>query len=190
MLYFLKYLHALGISLLGMTYVAHVFRAFAAMLLASSLTACGALGYLSDKVSSATDAMLGLNEPAAPDWSALLLVAAKGARDDRAATVDVVCVSDKNLSQTLSKTAAKDWFDNTDNLLATYAGKINVIRREIVPQQSLVISREALADCIGLTAHLFVDYTSDGLHAVNLDMSANGYKVFLDKSQFHITLTE
>jgi len=96
----------------------------------------------------------------------------------------------KNLSQTLSKTAAKDWFDNTDNLLATYAGKINVIRREIVPQQSLVISREALADCIGLTAHLFVDYTSDGLHAVNLDMSANGYKVFLDKSQFHITLTE
>jgi hypothetical protein len=173
-----------------MKYVLYILKTFAVVLIASSLTACGALGFLSDKVSSATEAMLGLNEPAAPDWSSLLLVAAKSARDDSAATVDVVCVSDKDLSQILEKTAAKNWFDNKDNLSATYAGKINVLRREIVPQQSLLISSEALADCVGLTAHLFVDYTSDGLHAVNLDMSANGYKVFLEKSQFHVTLTE
>ena len=173
-----------------MKHTVYAFKWLAALLLAASLSACGALSYLSNQVRAATDAMLGLNEPGPPDWDSVLLVAVKGARGDSAATVDLVCVSDGELSQALMKTTAKNWFDNKDSLLATYAGNINVLRREIVPQQSLLMTRDDLLSCSGLTAHLFVDYTSNGLHAANLDMSAQGYKVFLEKSQFRVLATD
>lgn len=170
-----------------------IFNAVLGLALVTSLAGCSVLDFVKDKVASVAsvaESALGLKEPGPPKWSMLRLVAEKGAFDDTAAAADLVCITDEKLSATFSKTAAKIWFDNKENLLATYAENLTLISREIVPQQTLLISEEELESCVGFTAHLFVNYRSDGLHALTLDMSTPGYTVELGKSQFKATVSE
>jgi len=167
-----------------------IFNAVLGLTLVTSLAGCSVLDFVKDKVASVAESALGLKEPGPPKWSMLRLVAERGAFDDTAAAADLVCITDEKLSATFSKTAAKIWFDNKENLLATYAENLTLISREIVPQQTLLISEEELESCVGFTAHLFVNYRSDGLHALTLDMSTPGYTVELGKSQFKATVSE
>ena len=161
-------------------------RMVAASLL-MTLSGCAMVGGVANVVASSTANLFSATPTAAfLDWKAMTLVAAPDVNQNSPLALDLVFVRDQaTLDKLLTLPAAK-WFASKDELQKTYPNTMTVRSWEMVPQQVLQLSEEALGSPRVAGMVLYADYLTPGDHRARLPLTREAFLINLDSRSFSV----
>ena len=161
-------------------------RACAALALGAA-SGCAMVGGVANVVASSTANLFsGTPGPSFLDWKAITLVAAPDVNQNSPLALDLVLGRDQaTLDKLLTLPAAK-WFASKDELQKTYPNSLTVRSWELVPQQVLQLSDEALGSPRVAGMLLFADYLSPGEHRAQLPLTREAFLVELGARSFAV----
>jgi type VI secretion system protein len=150
-----------------------------------TLHGCGVVGGVANVVASSTANLFsGSPGPSFLDWKAMTLVAAPDVNQNSPVALDLVFVRDQaTLDKLLTLSAAK-WFASKEDLLKTYPNTFTVLNWELVPQQVLQLSEEALGSPRVAGMLLYANYLSVGEHRAQLPLGRQSFLVELGERGF------
>jgi type VI secretion system protein len=138
-----------------------------------TISGCAMVGGMANVVASSTANLFSATPTASfLDWKAMTLV--------------LVFVRDQaTLDKLLTLPAAK-WFASKEELQKTYPNTMTVRSWELVPQQVLQLSEEALGSPRVAGMVIFADYLSPGDHRARLPLTREAFLVNLDSRSFSV----
>jgi type VI secretion system protein len=150
-----------------------------------SLNGCGVVGGVANVVASSTANLFsGSPGPSFLDWKAMTLVAAPDLNQNSPLALDLVFVRDPaTLDKLLTLPAAK-WFSSKEELMKTYPDTFTVRNWELVPQQVLQLSEEALGSPRVAGMLLYANYLSTGEHRAQLPLGRQAFLIELGERSF------
>ena len=111
-------------------------------------------------------------------------MAAPDVNQNSPVALDLVFVRDQaTLDKLLTLSAAK-WFASKEDLLKTYPNTFTVLNWELVPQQVLQLSEEALGSPRVAGMLLYANYLSVGEHRAQLPLGRQSFLVELGERGF------
>ncbi len=152
-----------------------------------TISGCAMVGGMANVVASSTANLFSATPTASfLDWKAMTLVAAPDVNQNSPLALDLVFVRDQaTLDKLLTLPAAK-WFASKEELQKTYPNTMTVRSWELVPQQVLQLSEEALGSPRVVGMVIFADYLSPGDHRARLPLTREAFLVNLDSRSFSV----
>lgn len=180
---------------LGRTGITREAYGFASRRLAMGLFALAGLLPLvagCSAIKSATESVTGLfsEKPKPPSWRKVVFDATADANLNTPVAVDIVFVRDAEMIATLSGTPASKWFASRNDMARSFPQSLSVLKLEVVPKQTLVVTERQLQQYEGLAAILFADYATPGEHRQRLNMKAKSLVIRLGPRGFNATEVE
>jgi type VI secretion system protein len=152
-----------------------------------AVSGCAMVGGVANVVASSTANLFsGTPGPSFLDWKAITLVAAPYANQNSPLAVDLVFVRDAATLEKLLTLPAAKWFASKEELLKTYPNTMTIKSWELVPQQVLQLSEEALGSPRVAGMVLFADYLSPGDHRAQLPLARDAFLVELGVRSFSV----
>lgn len=116
----------------------------------------------------------------------MTLVAAPDVNQNSPLALDLVFVRDPAALEKLLTMPAAKWFTSKDEILRTYPNAITIKSWELVPQQVLQLSEEALGSPRVTGMVLFADYIAPGDHRAQLPLGSAAFLVDLGARSFSV----
>ncbi len=152
-----------------------------------STSGCAMVGGIANVVASTTANLLsGPPGPSFLDWKDITLVAAADVNQNSPLALDLVFVNDSSALEKLLTMPAAKWFASKDELLKTYPNALTIKSWELVPQQVLHLSEEALGSPRVAGMVLFADYLTPGDHRAQLPLGRVVFLVDLNARSFSV----
>jgi len=152
-----------------------------------SLSGCAMIGSMANVVASSTaNLFTGTPGPSFLDWKAMTLVAASDVNQNSPLALDLVFVRDPAALEKILTMPAAKWFASKDEILKTYPNAITIKSWELVPQQVLQLSEEALGSPRVTGMVLFADYIAPGDHRAQLPLGSSAFLVDLGARSFSV----
>lgn len=152
-----------------------------------SACGCSMLGGVANVVASSTANLFsGTPGPSFLDWKAITMVAAPDLNQNSPLALDLVFVRDPATLEKLLTLPATKWFASKDELMKTYPNAMTVKSWELVPQQVLQLSEEALGSPRVAGMVLFADYLNPGDHRAQLPLAREAFLVDLGARSFSV----
>jgi type VI secretion system protein len=152
-----------------------------------NLSGCAMIGSMANVVASSTaNLFTGSPGPAFLDWKAMTLVAAPDVNQNSPLAIDLVFVRDAAALEKILTLPAAKWFASKDEILKTYPNAFTIKSWELVPQQVLQLSEDALGSPRVNGMVLFADYITPGDHRALLPMGSAAFLVDLDARSFSV----
>lgn len=152
-----------------------------------TLSGCAMIGSMANVVVSSTaNLFTGSPGPSFLDWKAMTLVAAPDVNQNSPLALDLVFVRDPAALEKLLTMPAAKWFTSKDEILRTYPNALTVKSWELVPQQVLQLSEEALGSPRVTGMVLFADYIAPGDHRAQLPLGSAAFLVDLGARSFSV----
>jgi type VI secretion system protein len=104
------------------------------------------------------------------DWREVSLIATQDANNNSPVAVDVVMISDPAFFDKLLALRATQWFQDRDDLVATYPQAVRYRSWEVVPGESLSIDKRTFDGPRVTGVLVFARYTSPGAHRQRIDI--------------------
>lgn len=159
----------------------------AAALVLGSVSGCAMVGGVANVVASSTANLFsGTPGPSYLAWKAITMAAAADVNQNSPLALDLVFVRDSATLEKLLTLPARKWFASKDELIKTYPNGMTVRSWELVPQQVLHLSKEALASPRVVGVVLFADYLSPGDHRAQLPLERETLMVDLGAQSFNV----
>lgn len=150
-----------------------------------SASGCAMVGSMANVVASSTANLFsGPPGPSFLDWKAMTVVAAPDVNQNSPLALDLVFVRDPAVLEKLLTMPAAKWFASKDEILKTYPNALSIKSWELVPQQVLQLSEEALGSPRVAGMVLFADYLAPGDHRAQLPMGKVSFLVDLGARSF------
>lgn len=158
-----------------------------AALIALAVSGCAMVGGVANVVASSTANLFsGTSGPSFLDWKALTLVAVPDVNQNSPLALDLVFVRDQATLEKLLSLSASKWFSSKDELMKTYPNAITLRSWELVPQQVLQLSEEALGSPRVAGVLLYANYLSPGEHRAQLPLAREAFLVELGTRNFNV----
>ncbi len=158
-----------------------------AALITLAVSGCAMVGGVANVVASSTANLFsGTPGPSFLDWKALTLVAAPDVNQNSPLALDLVFVRDQATLEKLLSLSASKWFSSKDELMKTYPNAITLRSWELVPQQVLQLSEEALGSPRVAGMLLYANYLSPGEHRAQLPLAREAFLVELGARGFNV----
>ena len=158
-----------------------------AALITLAVSGCAMIGGVANVVASSTANLFsGTPGPSFLDWKALTLVAAPDVNQNSPLALDLVFVRDQATLEKLLSLPASKWFSSKDELMKTYPNAITLRSWELVPQQVLQLSEEALGSPRVAGMLLYANYLSPGEHRAQLPLAREAFLVELGARGFNV----
>ena len=158
-----------------------------AALITLAVSGCAMIGGVANVVASSTANLFsGTLGPSFLDWKALTLVAAPDVNQNSPLALDLVFVRDQATLEKLLSLSASKWFSSKDELMKTYPNAITLRSWELVPQQVLQLSEEALGSPRVAGMLLYANYLSPGEHRAQLPLAREAFLVELGARGFNV----
>ena len=158
-----------------------------AVLITLAVSGCAMVGGVANVVASSTANLFsGTPGPSFLDWKALTLVAAPDVNQNSPLALDLVFVRDQATLEKLLSLSASKWFSSKDELMKTYPNAITSRSWELVPQQVLQLSEEALGSPRVAGMLLYANYLSPGEHRAQLPLTREAFLVELGARGFNV----
>ena len=158
-----------------------------AALITLAVSGCAMVGGVANVVASSTANLFsGTPGPSFLDWKALTLVAAPDVNQNSPLALDLVFVRDQATLEKLLSLPASKWFSSKDELMKTYPNAITLRSWELVPQQVLQLSEEALGSPRVAGMLLYANYLSPGEHRAQLPLAREAFLVELGARGFTV----
>jgi len=152
-----------------------------------STSGCAMVGELANVVASSTANLFsGPPQPSFLDWKAITLVAAADVNQNSPLALDLVFVNDSAALEKLLAMPAAKWFASKDELLKTYPNALVIKSWELVPQQVLQLSEEALGSPRVAGMVMFAGYSTPGDHRAQLPLGRVAFLVDLNARSFSV----
>jgi len=152
-----------------------------------STSGCAMVGGMANVVASTTANLFsGPPGPSFLDWKAITLVAATDVNQNSPLALDLVFVNDSAALEKLLTMPAAKWFASKDELLKTYPNALIIKSWELVPQQVLQLSEEALGSPRVAGMVLFANYFTPGDHRAQLPLGRVAFLVDLNARSFSV----
>jgi type VI secretion system protein len=152
-----------------------------------SASGCAMVGGVTNVVASSTANLFsGPPGPSFLDWKAMTLVAAPDVNQNSPLALDLVFVRDPVALEKLLTMPAAKWFSGKDELMKTYPNALTIKSWELVPQQVLQLSEEALGSPRVAGMVLFADYLTPGDHRAQLPLDRVAFLVELSSRSFSV----
>jgi type VI secretion system protein len=150
-----------------------------------TLHGCGVVGGVANVVASSTANLFsGSPGPAFLDWKAMTLVTSADANQNSPLALDLVFVRDPATMDKLLTLPASKWFSSKEELMKTYPNTFTVRSWELVPQQVLQLSEEALGSPRVAGMLLYANYLSAGDHRAQLPLGRQAFLIELGERGF------
>ena len=147
---------------------------------------CSTIKSAAESVTSMATGLFS-DKPKPAAWRKLILDATSDANLNTPVAVDIVFVKDAEMIETLLGTPASKWFASRTDMTRSFPQSLSVLKLEIVPKQTLVVSERQLQQYEGLAAILFADYATPGEHRQRLNMKAKSLVIRLGPRGFSAT---
>ena len=158
-----------------------------AALITLAVSGCAMVGGVANVVASSTANLFsGTPGPSFLDWKALTLVAAPDVNQNSPLALDLVFVRDQATLEKLRSLPAAKWFSSKNELMKTYPNAITLRSWELVPQQVLQLSEEALGSPRVACMLLYANYLSPGEHRAQLPLAREAFLVELGAQGFNV----
>ena len=149
------------------------------------VSGCTMMGGVANVVASSTANLFsGTPGPSFLDWKAMTLVATPDLNQNSPLALDLVFVRDQATLDKLLTLPASKWFASKEELMKTYPNTFTVRSWEVVPQQVLQLSEEALGSPRVAGMLLYADYLSVGEHRAQLPLGRQAFLVELGERSF------
>ena len=116
----------------------------------------------------------------------MTLVAAPDVNQNSPLALDLVFVRDPAALEKLLTMPAAKWFTSKDEILRTYPNALTIKSWELVPQQVLQLSEEALGSPRVTGMVLFANYIAPGDHRAQLPLGSSAFLVDLGARSFSV----
>lgn len=116
----------------------------------------------------------------------MTVVAAPDMNQNSPLALDLVFVRDTAALEKLLTMSASKWFSSKDELMKTYPNAMTIKSWELVPQQVLQLSEEALGSPRVAGMVLFADYLTPGDHRAQLALDKVSFLVDLSSRSFSV----
>lgn len=135
------------------------------MLMAATLSGCGAIDYVKDAVF-----------PRVPkvEIGDIQVLTDSGANLNTAVAFEIVLVKDPDVLKKLSELSAVKWFEQREDLRKTYPGGFESMKWELVPGQDLRVQSEEFKDKRALAVLIYANYLTPGEHRARIDTFREG----------------
>jgi type VI secretion system protein len=152
-----------------------------------SASGCAMVSGVTKVVASSTANLFsGPPGPSFLDWKAMTVVAAPDVNQNSPLALDLVFVRDTAALEKLLTMSASKWFSSKDELMKTYPNAMTIKSWELVPQQVLQLSEEALGSPRVAGMVLFADYLTPGDHRAQLALDKVSFLVDLSSRSFSV----
>lgn len=152
-----------------------------------SVSGCAMVGGMANVVASSTANLFsGPPGPSFLEWKAITMVAAPNVNQNSPLALDLVFVRDPIALDKLLTIPASKWFASKEEILKTYPNAMSIKSWELVPQQVLQLSEEALGSPRVAGMVLFADYRTPGEHRAQLPLTRVAFLVELGTSSFSV----
>jgi type VI secretion system protein len=155
--------------------------------LLGSASGCAMVGGVARVVASSTANLFsGPPGPSILDWSSITMVASADVNQNSPLALDLVFVRDPAALEKLLTMPAAKWFASKDELMKTYPNALTIKSWELVPQQVVQLSEEALGSPRVAGMVLFADYFTPGDHRAQLPLGKVAFLVDLNARSFSV----
>lgn len=138
-------------------------------------------------VSSAFDALITPTQrPITPVWQNLVISASPDANLNSPIAVDILFISTPDLLKNFQDLNAIKWFTGRENAMRSFPEGLRLISLELVPGQTITVTKTDLAKISALQAFVFANYATAGDHKQTLAMDESGYVIKLEGRAFKV----
>lgn len=139
-------------------------------------------------VNSAWNSLVNpMPKPVTVPWQSLVISASLDANLNSPVTVDVLFIGTAELQKNFQEFNANKWFAGRENALSSFPYGLKLISLELVPGQTLKISKTELSKLSALEVVVFANYATPGDHKKILDLDKFGYVINLESRSFKVS---